>query len=110
MRSFHTYEDGCNLLGLPADLAAELAATSETFRCPNCLAGVQQVGARLGWAVPPRQAWPRTRCRHASAWTQHAAVPCSRRPRSAHLAPPAPAPPQCYVCKREGKESEEVFK
>lgn len=32
----------CNLLGLPADLAELLATTSDTFRCPNCLAGVQQ--------------------------------------------------------------------
>lgn len=45
----------CNLLGLPSDLAELLATTSDTFRCPNCLAGVQQV---TGVArVPLNQRW-----------------------------------------------------
>lgn len=54
MRSFHVQtadeEDGeqggeeqpCNLLRLPAELAAALRQTRDTFRCPNCLAGRQQ--------------------------------------------------------------------
>ena len=37
--------DGCNVLRLPPDLAGHLTSTSDTFLCPNCLAGVHQVGA-----------------------------------------------------------------
>ncbi|KAI3425357.1 hypothetical protein D9Q98_009121 [Chlorella vulgaris] len=45
MRSFHTDagEGKCNVLGLPADMCELLSTScSETFLCPNCLAGVHQ--------------------------------------------------------------------
>ncbi|KAL4857102.1 Protein ENHANCED DOWNY MILDEW 2 [Chlorella vulgaris] len=45
MRSFHTDagEGKCNVLGLPADMCKLLSTScSETFLCPNCLAGVHQ--------------------------------------------------------------------
>ena len=100
--------DGCNLLRLPADLAALLtqALQNDTFLCPNCLAGVHQVrgrgmgaanvepGSNAFWGSafsrPPLYSLP-TNC--ATTMHRHAS----------DTAFPAPLL-QCYACKREGRE------
>lgn len=42
-------EGKCNVLGLPADMCELLSTScSETFLCPNCLAGVHQVDVVRG--------------------------------------------------------------
>ena len=111
----------CNLLDLPADLAELLSTTNDTFRCPNCLAGVQQVGAgrAAGWRGGGRSTasgceWPDLCVRFGCCLPGLLPRLCFRLRLSCtsmHRLQRACLPwPQCFVCKKEGEENKDVFK
>ncbi|KAI7842773.1 hypothetical protein COHA_003520 [Chlorella ohadii] len=97
MRSFHTgFNAECNLLGLPSDLAELLATTSDTFRCPNCLAGVQQCFICKKEGEENKDVF---KCIHAS---------CGRHyhPKCAQVDPGSPFACKLHTCKKCGQPAE----